>query len=327
LQLAEAAPQFVWQGQVDGVAILHLQGKTLTVQTQFGGPVERQVFRFSAALPDVRQDVRLQVLEGRGYVHVVDEPSVENHYILAVEIDDRQPGSSFYSIALDWDTSSSAFERGAPKVEKLSWRGRVDRAVVVSCREKSCTSTAEPGTVSGAPVADEHSKFSKALPDRDTEVRLEDTEGRGEVRLTQQPRQNNQYTAQVSIRDPGPGSGDYAFSLEWNRVSGKLTGPIVEPTGRGMLWSGTVDGRMRVTVQSGASFSEVLEGARVTNENAQILRPLPARSDVMPVIRKLHGRGQVAIVESPTEKNNYRLVFEINDPEPGADFYQVELDW
>ncbi len=47
----------------------------------------------------------------------------------------------------------------------------------------------------------------------------------------------------------------------------------------------------------------------------------------MPAIRKLRGRGQVSIVESPSEKNNYRLVFEIDDPEPGADDYEVELDW
>ena len=50
-------------------------------------------------------------------------------------------------------------------------------------------------------------------------------------------------------------------------------------------------------------------------------------SDVRPAIRKLRGRGQVSIVESPSEKNNYRLVFEIDDPEPGADDYEIELDW
>jgi hypothetical protein len=65
----------------------------------------------------------------------------------------------------------------------------------------------------------------------------------------------------------------------------------------------------------------------VIGEHAEMLRPLQARSDVTPIIRKLRGRGQVAIVESPSEKNNYQLIFEINDPEPGADDYEVELDW
>jgi hypothetical protein len=322
-----AAPQFVWQGQVHGIAILHLQGKQLAVQIQQGDPVERQQFHFSDGLPETRQKVRVEVLEGRGYVHVIDQPSIENHYTLAVGIEDRQPGSAFYSIALYWDTSSNGFERGAAKTDKVTWTGRVDHAAVINCQKKSCTSSSEQGAHQGAPVADEHFKFSKPLPDRDTEVRLEDSDGRGEIRLIEQPRERNHFTARVSIRDPGTGAGEYAFTLVWNRASGKESGPIPEPAGRAFRWTGRVDGRVRVTIQGGASFSEVLEGARVVGEHAETLRPLPQRSDVTPVIRKLQGRGQVAIVESPSEKNNYRLVFEINDPEPGADDYEVELDW
>ncbi|HEX5226151.1 MAG TPA: hypothetical protein VFW44_00495, partial [Bryobacteraceae bacterium] len=92
-------------------------------------------------------------------------------------------------------------------------------------------------------------------------------------------------------------------------------------------WTGTVTGRVRVTLQGGASFSEVVEGAPVKGEHADILRPLPQRADLMPQIRKLRGRGRVSILESPSEKNNYRLVFEIADPGPGADDYDVELEW
>jgi hypothetical protein len=324
---AQDHPQFVWQGQVDGIAILHLQGKRLTVQIQQGEPVEGQQFHFSDALPDTQQKVRVQVLEGRGYVHVTDQPSIENHYALAVAIEDRQAGSAFYSIALYWDVSNNGFERGASKTDQVAWSGRVEHAAVINCQKKSCISSAEQGAEQGAPVANEHFKFTKPLPDRDAEVRLEQVDGRGQVRLIEQPRESNHYTARVSIRDPGPGVSDYAFTLVWNRTSRKEPGPIPEPAGRGFLWTGRVDGRVRVTVQGGASFSEVVEGARVIGEHAEMLRPLQARSDVTPIIRKLRGRGQVAIVESPSEKNNYQLIFEINDPEPGADDYEVELDW
>jgi hypothetical protein len=326
-----AAPQFVWQGQVDGIAILHLQGKRLAVQIQEGGPVERQQFHFSDALPDVRQKVRLEVLEGRGYVQVIDPPSVENQYTLAVRIEDRQPGSSFYSIALYWDASNNGFDRSAEKTDRVGWSGRVDHAAVISCHAKSCVSSSEQGAGHGAPVADERFKFSKPLPNRDTEVRLEDLDGRGEIRLIEQPRERNNYTARVSIRDPGTGAAEYSFTLVWNRASVKDAGLIPEAAGRGFLWRGRVDGRIRVTLQGGASFSEVVEGPRVTGdhggEHAEVFRPLPARSDLMISIRKLQGRGQVSIVESPSEKNNYRLVFEIDDPEPGADDYEIELDW
>jgi hypothetical protein len=323
---AQDRPQFVWQGQIDGTAILHLARKSLTVQIQDGAPIERQKFHFSDPLPETQQEVRLEVLEGRGYVHIVDRPSIENHYTLAVEIEDRQPGSSFYSIALYWDASSSAFERGAEKTDRVTWTGRVDESVIVSCHKQSCVSSAEQG----APVAAEHFKFSRPLPDRDSDVRLEDTEGRGETRLLEQPRQRNNYTARVSIRDLPAGAGEYSFTLVWNRVGSKESkesAPIPEPAGRGFLWSGRVDGRVRVTLQGGASFSEALEGAPIIGEHGEIFRRLPERSDLTPMIQKLQGRGRVSIVESPSEKNNYRLVFEIDDPEPGADEYDIELDW
>jgi hypothetical protein len=319
---AQDRPQFVWQGQVDGTAILHLAGKRLAVQIKDGAPVERQKFHFSDALPQGGQVVRLQELEGRGYVHVIDQPSIENQYTLAVAIEDPQPGSSFYSIALYWDASGNLFERGAEKSDRVAWKGRVDEQATISFRQQSCVSSASEG----APVADEHFKFTRPLPNRDTDIRLEDPEGRGDIRLIEQPRQRNNYTASVSIRDPQAGAGEYSFTLVWNRPSSKeAAAPIPEATGRGFVWSGTVDGRVRVTLKGGASFSETLEGAPVTDEHSDALRPLPARTDLLPTIRKLRGRGQVSIVESPSEKNNYRLVFEIDDPDPGSDYYEVEL--
>jgi hypothetical protein len=159
------------------------------------------------------------------------------------------------------------------------------------------------------------------------EVRLEDPEGRGEVHLIEQPRQRNNYTARVSIHDPQGGAGEYSFTLAWNRLGLKESAPIPDSIGRGFLWTGTVDGRVRVTLKGGGSFSEVVEGAPISGEHGEILRSLPARADLMPTIQKLHGRGRVSIVEAPSEKNNYRLVFEIDDSEPGADYYEIELDW
>jgi hypothetical protein len=323
---AQDRPQFVWQGQVQGTAILHLVGKRLALQIGSSAPlpVENQKFHFFDPLPESRQTVRVEVLEGRGYVHVIDQPNIENHYTLTLAIEDRQPGRSFYSIALHWDTSSNLFERRGEKTDHVSWTGRVDEEAVISCRKQSCVSSAERG----APVSDEHFKFSRPLPDRDCEVRLDDPQGRGEIRLIEQPRRRNNFTARVSIRDPLAGVGEYSFTLEWDRVNSKQPSePIPDPAGRGFLWSGTVSGRVRVTLEGGASFSSVIQGAPLIGEHAEMLRPLPARADLMPTIQKLQGRGKVSIVESPSEKNHFRLVFEIDDPGPGADNYDVELDW
>jgi hypothetical protein len=319
-------PQFVWQGQVDGRVILHLAGKRLTVQVDDGAPVERQKFHFSDALPQTGQNVRVDVLEGRGYVHVIDQPNVENNYTLAVEIEDRQPGSSFYSIALNWDTSNNAFEGGEGKKDRVSWAGRVDEEATVSCRARVCTSAVERG----APVADEKFKFSRPMPAREVEVRLEDPEGRGEIHLLDQPRRENNYTARVEVRDPLPGAGEYSFELVWIRATArelKEAAAVPETASRGFVWTGSVAGGVRVTLKGGASFSEALAGGGVRGEHGEILRPLPERADLMPTVEKLRGRGRVAVIEPPSEKNNYSLVFEIDDSGPGADDYQVEVAW
>jgi hypothetical protein len=306
---------------VDGIVALHLRDNRLEVQLQEGAPVEQQRFQFHDRLPQTQQDARIEMLQGRGAAHIVDQPRLENHYTLSVIIEDRQPGKSSYSIALYWDASGSIFERSAGRSEKIAWSGRVDQEAVINCRAKICASQASNGT----PVADEHFKFSRPLPSRDVQVRLEQAEGRGDIRLVEQPSERNQYTARVSIRDPQSGAGEYSFALVWGRSGMKE--PELRPTAPGLMWTGTVDGRVRVTVQGGAAFSEAVEGRRVIGERADFLRSLPARSDLSPVAKKLRGRGEVQIVEQPSDKNNYRLVFEIQNPEGGADNYEIEVDW
>jgi hypothetical protein len=130
-------PQMIWEGEVDGTSVLYIRGNRMDVMDKSGFPVQRQRFRFFDRLPDSRQSVDLEVKEGRGRVRIVEQPRLENNYTLAVEIDDRQGGSSFYSLALHWDTSRGGFFsdrgsglgpiRGAPVGgDSLNWSGRVD---------------------------------------------------------------------------------------------------------------------------------------------------------------------------------------------------------
>jgi hypothetical protein len=317
---AQNRPQFVWQGEVDGIVILHLRDKRLDVKVQEGSPVERQRFQFHDRLPDTQQDARLEMLEGRGYAHIIEQPRIDNHYTLTIGIEDRQPGKSFYSIALHWDASTAAMEHRGP-TDKVAWSGRVDREATISCSARSCVSQ----SANGAPVADEHVKFSHPLPDREVEVKLDQTDGRGVIRIMEQPSERNHYTARVSIRDPQSGSSDYSFALVWPREAGQE--PEFRPVVRGLMWRGTVEGRVQVTVQGGAVLSEAVEGRPVSGQRADMLQPLPAHSDLRAVVKKLRGRGEVQIVEQPSDKNNYRLVFEIRNPGGGADNYDIEVDW
>lgn len=318
---ADSKPQMIWQGEIEGTAFLYVHAKRLKVESKGGGPVENQHYRITAALPQSRQDVRLHVSEGRGYVHIAEQPRADNNYTLAIAIEDRQAGSSFYSLALDWDTGG-VFDRANNRGRnQVKWSGRVEDEVLISCAADHCTSEA----VRGVPVMREHFKFGHPLPQSDVEVALENPDGRGTIRLVEQPNEHNGYTARVQIRDPQSGASDYGFTLTWARAGRVSSEPLAARTG--LVWSGRVEGIVRVTVHGGASFSEVVKGRPVQAENALFERSLPARSDLKPAIKKRQGRGTAEIVEYPNNQNGYQLVFEVRDSAGGSDLYEVEVAW
>ena len=319
------SPQFVWEGVVDGTSILSIRGNRVQIEDREGLPVERQRYRFFERLPDSRLDARVEVREGRGYVRILQQPRVDNHYTLAVSVEDRQGGSSFYSLEFYWDASRGGFFGGFPSTpanvegDRLVWSGRVDDEVMVECRREECRTEA----VRGGPVTRERFRFSRPLPVRDTAVSLEGVQGRGEVRLIQQPRDENGYVARVRIRDHQGGAGDYSFTLLWTRPArGEETFAR-----RGMVWSGRVDGRVRVIVRGREAAVEVVSGGPVSAGRASFYRDLPARDNQFATVRRLRGRGRVELVEYPGRRNGYRLVFEIDDGSGGAGDYEVEVGW
>lgn len=321
---AQDQPQLVWEGQVDGISLLRVRGRGIKAQAKEGLPAGQQRFHFYQRLPENRLQVRLEVVEGRGHVQILEQPRADNEYTLTVSVEDRQPGSSFYKLAFFWES-----ERRAPspptqpplgRRESVAWSGRVQGEVIVSCRGDFCAAETIHGTVTG-----DRFRFSQPLPGRELPVSLEKTEGRGDIRLLDQPRESNGYAARVLIRDPQAGASDYRFSLAWARPSQKDT--EFDFARLGMIWSGRVDGRVRVIVKGHAAMSEVIGGGRLTGERAQFTRGLPTAGNPKPTVRKLRGRGGVVLVESPSQANHWQLIFEIDDGESGADDYEVEVRW
>jgi hypothetical protein len=171
----------------------------------------------------------------------------------------------------------------------------------------------------------EHVKISHPLPERDVQVALEKVEGRGEIRLLDQPSESNGHTARVRIRDPEGGASDYSFVLTWGRPGAASIGQTAEAQS-GLVWSGRVEGTVRVTVHGGAAFSEATTGRPVMNETVRFERPLPSSSDLSPTVKKRQGLGTVTLVESPTKDNGYHLVFEIHGAGV-SELYEVEVSW
>src|SRR5260370_2968650 len=237
---AQDRPQFIWQGDVDGIDVLYLRDKVVDVKVLDGAPVANQRFQFYDRLPQTKQDLKLEIREGRGYVHIIDQPRLENGYTAAVSIEDRQPGTAFYSIALYWDASNRFFEgaHSPGRSDQLVWTGRVDDEALISCRAKTCVSS----VTHGEPVAGESFEISRPLPNKDVEVSLESAMGRGQIRLVELPRQSPNYSARLSLRDPQSGSGEYSFTVSWGRPSGKQL-PQLTAADRGLASLQPVEGR------------------------------------------------------------------------------------
>ncbi len=322
--LRAAEPQLVWKGEVEGAVLLRVQKKQVVAEAADGRVIGRPRFRFAHPLPQQRQEARVEVLEGRGSVQILEQPGAGNSYSLVARIEDPQPGAVQYSLAFYWDAQIDASAElkvlTARRRESLTWTGRAEGDVVVSCRGESC----EAATSGGVPVPGGRCRFTKPLPGRETFVALAARSGRGDLRLIEQPAESNQYTARVLIRDPHAGSSDYSFKLAWLPAKNQ---PLEVPPRAGMYWSGRVQGAVRVTVHGRIAATSAIAGGSVTGVRAQFERGLPQLETANLTLRKLRGRGDVRVVEYPSKTNGWTLVFEAADSGPGADDYDVELRW
>jgi hypothetical protein len=97
-------PQLIWQGMLEGTHDLVVQNDRVRVEDISGPPVRETRYRFVTPLPatEVKLDVDPRV--SRGWVHTIQEPTMDNGYTLRVRIEDRQSGEYFYSIAITWRT-------------------------------------------------------------------------------------------------------------------------------------------------------------------------------------------------------------------------------
>ena len=74
-------------------------------------------------------------------------------------------------------------------------------------------------TLSGQPATWTRFECTDPLPYNMSDFRFHGVDGRGQVRLVQDPRNNNS-TAVIRIEDPRSGSEGYTFEIEWSGASG-----------------------------------------------------------------------------------------------------------
>ncbi len=104
-----AAEQILyWRGTVDARAIVTFRGREAEVRALAGdGVPDRYVKFFHAVEPRRGGRWLLRVMRGRGVVYLMDEPSPEKTGIVAVYLDDPQPGNDIYEFELYWSPASA----------------------------------------------------------------------------------------------------------------------------------------------------------------------------------------------------------------------------
>jgi hypothetical protein len=95
---------------------------------------------------------------------------------------------------------------------RVRWRGTVDDNVQLVIRDDRI----EVRTIGGSVYENGTYNFTSPLPRRrGVTVSVNKLNGRGEVRVLQQPSRDNDYTAVVEIRDPKGEARDYEVEVSW----------------------------------------------------------------------------------------------------------------
>jgi hypothetical protein len=237
---AEHRPAATWEGEVNGAAVLIVQGDRIDVDSRSADLVSRTSYRFNTPLTADSGGITVENRQGGGRVRVLEQPGRNNNFSAVVEVASRSRGSQFMSLDFYWNdersvsrdngrysddsyrgrtrdygTRSRTADRIASSAGTARWSGDVDNEVFVLLRGRQVFNTA----VRGRSVYGQQVDISTPLPRRPVIVSLQDIQGRGQVELAEQPEPNNNYTAKVRVIDPDAGAGHYTFTLAWNDSS------------------------------------------------------------------------------------------------------------
>jgi hypothetical protein len=220
------AQLFEWTGRVDGETRVFMRGNDVWTQDVSGRDNRRGRARVSRALPTQAGQVRVQMLDGRGDVRVIQQPSSRNNYTAVVQLRDDGRRADRYRIAAYWQPigrggwgdprdrdrdNDGRWGRGDVD-GMLRWTGAVDDEVEIRIQGRNV----ETRTLSGNGARDVRANLNgRALPRRDLQVRVRERHGRGTVTVVQQPGQWNGYTAVIRVRDRQGGFGHYDFDVSW----------------------------------------------------------------------------------------------------------------
>ncbi|HEY2378639.1 MAG TPA: hypothetical protein VGH98_21845 [Gemmatimonadaceae bacterium] len=245
--MAQNRTLFTWTGRVDREVQITMRGRDAWIN----GADRDDRGRVSVASMLPRSDgyVRVQTLDGRGDVSVLQQPNASNNYTTIVRVTDRSSGSDRYRVAAYWDSRYSdnrggygrrdgddgrrdngGWDNGSGTPSRidprdrsnggwnngsygsgtaLRWAGNVDGEVEIRLQGRRM----DERVLSGGEIRNERSSVVGDMPQRDAQLFISQSSGRGQVYVAQQPSAYNGYTTVIRVRDPQGGYGYYNFEV------------------------------------------------------------------------------------------------------------------
>ena len=208
----------------------------------------------------------------------------------------------------------------------LRWEGTVDGKVLLKINRRRVTYD----VISGVPVQRHRYDFTDPLPFKNTRVDVNVEEGRGNVRVIEQPRERNDYTAVIEINDSSSGKSDYVLDVYWEKSYGGNTGNNNSNWRNKdddyFEWQGRVDGESILYIRGEDVRVDDISGNGVTNAKYRSSRPIPSRSMTLNLV-ETSGRGEITLIEQPDNRNNYTAAVRIHDKQSGTGLYSFALTW
>jgi hypothetical protein len=232
---------FTWTGRVDREVLLVVRGREV-VSRGFDAALPSRT-RVNAALPRTNSVVRVELLDGRGNVDVLEQPSARNGYQAVLRVRDPRAGADSYRFTAYLDESDDVGFRGDNRerdrwerdrrtngewaddprrgrnndgqlgTAALQWSGRVDDVVEIHLSGRRVDAI----TRSGTRVSDvAETVRGRGLPNRNVRLHIDLHAGRGDIVVVQQPSAWNGYTAVIRIYDPRSGAAFYDFTAYWD---------------------------------------------------------------------------------------------------------------
>ena len=237
---AQGQELFEWAGRVDREVQVVMRGSQVSTRNVSNTETGRARTRVVMQLPRQDGEVVAQVLNGRGNVDVVQQPTSQNGYTTILRIVDAGAGSDNYRVVTYWQNyangdyvGNGARNRGRARGRQnddyypnsnypnrngqynqsgLHWSGNVDGDLEMRIQNGQITYR----NLTGAqPTSIRVSSGNMAMPRTDAQATIAQAQGRGSIQVVQQPSSWNGYTTVIRVRDPQGGYGYYDFDLVW----------------------------------------------------------------------------------------------------------------